>query len=96
MSMNYSKLNEQQKHRLLEMLGRALVNIRQIGRQGLAEQAASLANAFHTLPYELSNETPNLKQFRIHIEDYNAFYPPQKVGDYFDFLTLLNQIENNQ
>src|SRR5262245_12280316 len=48
-------LTEQQRQELCRMLFNALLEIRGLGSQGKAQQAADLADAFHNLPIYLRN-----------------------------------------
>lgn len=68
----------------------ALAEIRRLGWEGNAEQAADLADAFHNLPKEMWKEDFALESFRdLFLKDYQDKYPNGNVRKY---LATVDQI----
>jgi len=83
---------EEERRKLCEMLDRALIDIRGLGNNGKAEQAADLADAFHNVPGNLWSEHFSFGAFRMFLEDYQRRYPVK--GEYFDYLGMLDEVMN--
>ena len=86
-------LTDQQRQRLGQMLYRALLEIRILGWQGKAQQAADLADAFHNLPFYLWRDDFRLSYFRIFLEEYRQKYAGETMCDY---VRMLDQIDNEE
>lgn len=84
-----------QKQLLLDMLHNALLEIRRLGRQGHAEQAADLADAFHNLPALLLNDHLRLPLLRTFLAEYQQKYASQG-GLLYDYLALLDEVEQQR
>jgi len=78
---------DEQKKKLCHMLFRALLEIRQLGWSGKAQQAADLADAFHELPICLWRADFSLDIFRQFLESYRHNYP-----DSSDYLAALDEV----
>ena len=86
-------LSDSQRRDLCELLGRALVHIRLLARDGHCEQAASLADAFHALPTMLHSRIFSWQAFEVFLESYNRSYPSPQPGDYFDYLAFFRNLK---
>jgi hypothetical protein len=82
-------LTERERQELCEMLFNALVEIRGLGSEGKARQAADLADAFHNLPAYLWSDEFSLSVFRHFLEAYQQRYP-ERMG--FDYVKGLDEI----
>lgn len=78
---------DEQKEKLCHMLFMALLEIRQAGWSGRAQQAADLADAFHDLPIGLWQADFSLDVFRQFLESYRQKYP-----DSSDYLAALDEV----
>jgi|SRR5215468_10339532 len=91
---NESKpLSEKQIRLMGKLLQRAFLEIRYLGRQGMAEQAADLADAFHNLPTYMFTQEFSWSILREFLEEYQKQYPGPKEHSYFDYLFFLDRIE---
>lgn len=93
--MNKSEPTEKQRRLFGEMMIQALVEIRMLARQGKAEQAADLADAFHNLPAYMFSPEFDWALFRNgYLKPYQDKYsrPPHEVQR--DYLAMLEEIEN--
>jgi len=82
-------LTEQQRQELCRMLFNALLEIRGLGSEGKAQQAADLADAFHNLPVYLWSDEFSLSIFREFLEGYQRLYPERGC---FDYVKMLDEI----
>lgn len=90
-------LTDKERQRLCEMIHRAMLEIRILGWNGKAAQAASLADAFHNVPGMLWSEDFSLNSFRNFLEGYHQEYPESKGINYpkmFDRLFNEEKEEN--
>jgi hypothetical protein len=71
------------------MLFNALLEIRGLGSEGKAQQAADLADAFHNLPVYLWSDEFSLSIFRHFLEAYQQMYPERGS---FDYVKMLDEI----
>jgi len=91
---NESKpLSEKQIRLMGRLLQRAFLEIRYLGREGMAEQAADLADAFHNLPTYMFTQEFSWSIFREFLEEYQKRYPRPNEHSYFDYLTFLDRVE---
>src|SRR5688500_7872813 len=72
--MNYKRPTEMQIRLLNEMLRVALLEIRGLGWQGKAQQAADLADAFHNLPTLMNTDEFSLTEFGTYLKTYQRRY----------------------
>jgi hypothetical protein len=84
----------EQQRLLYEMLHRAFLEIRILGWEGKAFQAADLADAFHNLPLYMISENFNWEIFRSYLESYQRKYPRAPISE-FDYLALLEKIKRD-
>ena len=82
-------LTERQRQELCRMLFNALLEIRGLGSEGKAQQAADIAGAFHNLPVYLWSEELSLSIFREFLEGYQQLYPERGC---FDYVKMLDEI----
>lgn len=82
-----------QRERLCRMLFNALIEIRILGWQGKAEQAADLADAFHNLPIYIWSEDFSLDFFRKFLESYQKKHKNQL---FYNYLKMLDQIDEEK
>ena|SRR5215475_6709262 len=82
-------LTEQERQELCKMLFNALLEIRMLGREGKAEQAADVAHVFHNLPIYLWSDKFSMSLFRSFLEEYQQMYS-ERVG--FDYVKMLDEI----
>ena len=82
-------LTERQRQELCKMLFNALLEIRGLGSEGKAQQAADLADAFHNLPVYLWSDEFSLSIFREFLEGYQRLYPERGC---FDYVKMLDEI----
>ena len=87
------RLSEHQIRLMSKMLHRVLIEIRGLGRDGKAEQAADLADAFHNLPVYMFSDDFDWSLFRSFVEEYLTKYSLPKERWPFDYLTALDSIE---
>ena len=87
------QLNDKQTRLLSKMVHRALIEIRGPGRNGMAEQAADLADAFHNLPVFIFSESFSWSLARHCLEEYQNKYSLPKNRWPFDYLVALDKIE---
>ncbi|MGH9753461.1 MAG: hypothetical protein ACREA2_11815 [Blastocatellia bacterium] len=83
-------LTEHQRQELCKILFNALLEIRMLGREGKAEQAADIADAFHNLPIYLWSDKFSLSLFRRFLEEYQQKYSERRMG--FDYVKMLDEI----
>jgi hypothetical protein len=80
---------DRERQELCKMLFDALIEIRLLGREGKAEQAADLADAFHNLPIYLWSNEFSFVFFRQFLKGYQEKY----VGSgSFDYVKKLDRI----
>jgi aminoglycoside phosphotransferase len=82
-------LTERERQELCKILFNALLEIRALGNEGKAEQAADVADAFHNLPIFLWSEQFSLNFFRRFLEEYQQKY--QEAGR-FDYVKMLDEM----
>ena len=82
-------LTEQEQRQLCKILFNALLEIRGLGNEGKAEQAADVADAFHNLPVYLWSDQFSLSIFRSFLEEYQQKY--QEVGCY-NYVKMLDEM----
>ena len=82
-------LTEQERQELCKLLFNALLEIRGLGNEGKAEQAADVADAFHNLPVYLWSDQFSLSIFRSFLEEYQQKY--QEVGCY-NYVKMLDEM----
>lgn len=80
-------LTETERRHLCFMLSRALIEIRLFDREGKAERAADIADAFHNVPIHLFDEMFSLNYFRLCLESYRQKYP----GPGWNYLAMLDK-----
>ena len=81
-------LTETQQRLLCDMMYHAFVEIRRIGYQGKARQAAHLASAFHNLPLLMNFPSFDWSVMQSQLERYQQEYPREKRGNY-DYVFVL-------
>ena len=75
---------------LLEMLRCALLDIRILARNGHAQQASDLADAFHNLPAGVFRDGFDVPRFRDGLIAYARAYPDPTTRR-FDYVAMLDQ-----
>ena len=75
-------LTDEERQMLCEMIYRAFLEIRILGWNGKAEQAASLADAFHNVPSMMWSEDFSLNSFRNFLESYQQDFPKSEGVNY--------------
>jgi len=75
------------------MLFNALLEIRMLGREGKAEQAADVAHVFHNLPIYLWSDKFSMSLFRRFLEEYQQMYL-EREG--FDYVKMLDEITREE
>lgn len=80
---------DEERQKLSKMIYDAFLEIRILGWQGKAEQAADLADAFHNLPVYLWSEDFSFNFFRKFLEAYHQKYPERGS---FNYLKMLDEI----
>lgn len=68
-------ITDAERQKLCEMIYRAFLEIRLLGWEEKAEQAASLADAFHNVPAMMWSEDFSLNTFRSYLQGYQEKYP---------------------
>ena len=86
-------LTERERQELCKMLFNALLEIRMLGNEGKAEQAADVADAFHNLPIYLWSDKFSLNFFRNFLEEYQQKY--QEVGCY-NYVKMLDEVTREE
>jgi len=82
------QLSNEQRDKLCEMMYFAFLEIRSLGGQGKAEQAADLADAFHNLPKDMWTDSFDLVEFRnLYLRPYQEKYSGQATRNYVDLVT---------
>ncbi len=82
-----------QQHLLCGMIGRAFVEIRELGLAGSAQQAADLADAFHNFPTEIYDDRVFCwDRLRDALLNYQAKWRPENKRSIFDYLGMLAEI----
>lgn len=84
MFSDYKTLTDAERQHLCELLYYALLEIRLLGWEKKAEQAADLADAFHNLPSLLWSDNFSLNFFRNFLADYQQQYPERRGLNYLD------------
>jgi|SRR5882672_5637880 len=79
-------LTEQERQGLCKILFNALLEIRMLGREGKAEQAADVAHVFHNLPIYLWSDKFSLSLFRSFLEEYQQKYQDLECYNYVKML----------
>jgi hypothetical protein len=79
-------LTEQERQELCKMLFDALLEIRALGWEGKAEQAADVAHAFHNLPIYLWSDKFSLSLFRRFLQEYQQKYQDVECYNYVKIL----------
>jgi hypothetical protein len=85
--------NEKQIRLMGKLLQRAFLEIRYLGREGMAEQAADLADAFHNLPTYMFTQDFSWSFSGDFLRNTKKKYPRPKERSYFDYLTFFDRIE---
>jgi len=89
------RLSAGSTHLLGQMLRRALLDIRLLGRRGRARQAADLADAFHNLPTLLVEGQLDLERFRRTLAAYQTLYHAGAAPSY-DYLAAFDRVMQTQ
>ena len=89
-------LTDDERRKLCEMIYRALLEIRILGWNGKAKQAAELADAFHNVPNMMWNEVFSLDFFRNFLEDYQQQFPDSEGVNYPKMFDKLFSEENQK
>jgi hypothetical protein len=79
---------DEQKRLLCEMMYRAFLELRHLGWQGKAEQAADLADAFHNLPTVMYSPDFRWSVLHMFLESYQRKYP----NGFEDYVAMLENI----
>ncbi|HEY7183974.1 MAG TPA: hypothetical protein VIC84_21255 [Blastocatellia bacterium] len=79
-------LTERERQELCKILFNALLEIRGLGNEGKAEQAADVADAFHNLPVYLWSDKFSLSLFRRFLEEYQQKYEKVECYNYVKML----------
>jgi hypothetical protein len=88
--------SENQIRLMGKMLHWALVEIRGLGREGKSEQAADLADAFHSLPAYMFSTHFDWSLVRAVLQAYQDKYSLPQGRWPFDYLTSLDRIERGE
>lgn len=91
--MGVSNLSERQRRESCELIGRALVHIRGLSQRGNSQQAAEVADAFHSLPTMLCSPVFSWEALEVFVTSYHSRYPPARPGEYYDYLSALRKIK---
>jgi hypothetical protein len=91
--MELNNLSEGQRRELCELTGRALVQIRGLSQRGDSQQAAELADAFHSLPTMLYSPVFSWEALEVFFTSYHSRHPPSGPGEYYDYLLALRKIK---
>lgn len=75
-------LTDDERQKFCEMIYRAFLEIRILGWDGKAAQAAELADAFHNVPNMMWSENFSLDFFRIFLEGYQQQFPESEGINY--------------
>lgn len=75
-------LMDEERQKLCEMIYRALLDIRILGWDGKASQAAALADAFHNVPSMMWSKDFSLNSFRNFLEGYHQEFPESEGINY--------------
>jgi hypothetical protein len=86
-------LTEQERQGLCKMLFNALLEIRMLGREGKAEQAADVAHVFHNLPIYLWSDKFSMSLFRRFLEEYQQMH---LESEGFDYVKMLDEITREE
>jgi hypothetical protein len=83
-------LSVAQKEKLADLLYWALLEIRNVGAFGNAQQASDLADAFHNLPTGMLKEAFSLETFRdVYLVPYQTKYPGPRPKDFVAEVTAM-------
>ena len=82
-------LTEVEQQQFTKMLSFALLEMRILGWNGRAEQAADLADAFHNLPAFLWSDEFSISFFREFLNSYQEKY---KEASRFNYVNMLDRI----
>lgn len=95
--MEGSTLTNEQMRLFGNMMYKAFLEIRSLSWTGFPEQAGTLADAFHNLPFFLFSPDFDWKVARMHIGGYQQKYPTFMKDDikrsYDDYLGMFDEIE---
>jgi len=80
--------SDEERRELCQMLHLALLEVRALGLEGEAAQAADLADAFHNLPSHLWSDDFSFAFFRKFLEAYDQKY----AGRRFNYVGMLDRI----
>lgn len=83
----------EQQRLFCEMMYRAFLELRVLGWQGKAEQAADLADAFHNLPVVMFGDDFDWAISRRFFQDYQAKYPAERPSFFNDYVAMHDRIE---
>ena len=87
-------LTEKQRQELAKMIHHAFLQIRMLGWQNKAEQAAALADAFHNLPEMLWSKCFSFNLFKGDLASYHQQFPSEKGTDFLKMLDSVFQEKN--
>lgn len=88
------KPSDKQIQLLCELLLFAFLELRKLGWQGKAEQAADLADAFHNLPVEMFSDNFDWDLFRnAYLAPYQEKYP-RSANSFYDYISRFDEIKN--
>lgn len=82
-------LTDEERRKLCEMMYRAFLEIRILGWNGKAGQAAALADAFHNVPNMMWSENFSLTFFKNFLENYQQQFPE---GDGINFPKVFDNL----
>lgn len=82
-------LTDAERQKLCEMIHLAILEIRILGWNGKAAQAAALADAFHNVPNMMWSEDFSLNSFRNFLKSYQQQFPESKG---FDYLKMFDRL----
>jgi len=88
-----TQVSEKQTRLFGKLLQRVLIEIRGLGSQGRAQQAADLADAFHNLPVYMFSESFSWSILRLFVTEYQQKYSLPKECGPCDYLTILEGME---
>jgi hypothetical protein len=78
------RLNDKQRELLCDLMYRAFLEIRMLGWDGRAAQAADLADAFHNVPKGLWSDDFSLSSFRdLYLQSYERKYAAAERGKFY-------------
>ena len=83
-------LTEAERRRLARLMYLAFCDLRKLAREGRAEQARDLAEAFHNIPLLMHTNEFSFTAFREFLERYQHKYEGKLLFDYFQEWEKLN------